>query len=418
MRFIHLSDLHLGWYPKKVEINPGKVKDAYRGLRRIINNITFENLGMAIDYAIDNGIKLILVAGDIFDDVDQSLIYSEKFAKYLEKAVENDIHVVMIAGNHDAYMPKLKRASTSLFTSRISKYIRYVDVFSPAHLERGMDLVIDIDELGVSIVPLPHIYIGDLSDWRSHVRRYVEDGYKAAKYGVKILLAHIQLERVRFSKMYRDYSEEAKVLPTLTVSDVRHDLFTYLALGHIHLMQRIASDHIYYSGSLNRLRFDEALDDKYFLDVSVDGDRVRVSPIKVNPINMRYVTVEYHKYPDVDDLVSHVLDEVDGCEDSLIKILFRVVDRDLKSFLSIQGKVRNRLIKNLFEMGVYAVKMERKVIESGDGGEKYEIGESAKMSLVDSLMKYIETRYRDLDEKERKQLYMKALEYLRREVKI
>ena len=417
MRFLHISDLHLGWYPKAININPHRVKDSYRGLRREINRITFKNLEYAIRYAEDNGIELILIAGDIFENVDQSLIYTRKLAEYLGEAVGNGINILMIAGNHDAYMPQLKRASLSVFSSKVSDRIRYVDVLSPEMLTRGEEMVINLDNAGLSIVPLPYFHIGGLGDgWRRLVRKYVEDAVQSSSYPIRVLLGHVQLERVRFTSMYRDSSEEAVMLPSLTLTDIRHDLFDYVALGHIHLMQSVGSEHVYYSGSLNRLRFDEALDEKYFLDVSISNNRPRVQPIKVDPIKMYYVKVEYHKYTDIESIENYILASVGDLEGSLVKIRFIIREVDYSSFTAIWDRLRTRIIKTLWDNGVLAAKLDKVILKTEVSSTTSTEISMERIDIKSYLKRYIEERFRDLDDKSRDRVFEKALEYLEKEV--
>ena len=412
MRFIHLSDLHLGYYPKGVKVNPGVVRDGLYGLRRLINNKTLENFGRAVEYAIDKDIKLFLLAGDIFEDVDSSLQYSKKLGKYLEELVRENIYIVAIAGNHDAKVKVMKRASLTLFSNRLSRYIRYVDVYSTSDLQSFRNgYTLDYKDLDVSIVPLPYIYPEE--GWRNLVRSYIERSVSNSKYRYKVLLAHVQVDRVRYSNMYSDRWEEMIPIDTLLLTDIRHDLFDYVALGHIHLMQKVVVDKVYYSGSLNRLRFDEALDDKYFLDVELDGS-VKVNPIKVDPIKMYYVKLNLDDYDSIDSIIDSIAGEVSNPRESLVKIKFVFINRD--RYKRLKDKVITKIPDYLFSSGIYGYKIEFKHLEpiylerSSVSGDTLNIKRELRVEAA--LKQYIDERFSDRDEAYRDRLYKLAIKYL------
>ena len=56
--------------------------------------------------------------------------------------------------------------------------------------------------------------------------------------------------------------------------------YDYCALGHYHKYLRIA-ENAYYSGSTERLGFDDAGQEKGFLDVELDTQKIRFVPLKI-----------------------------------------------------------------------------------------------------------------------------------------
>jgi len=98
------------------------------------------------------------------------------------------------------------------------------------------------------------------------------------------------------------------------------DRFDYAALGHIHLHQRIGDYPAYYSGSLNKLRFSEAEDDKYFLDVELDGGEPRVSRIPVEMLNMYFYRLELDRFSSPQEVVEHVLRGMESLEGAMVSL--------------------------------------------------------------------------------------------------
>ena len=409
MRLVHLSDLHLGYYPKSVDVNPKKVEGGHLGLRREITRRTFENLDRAIDYAVENDIHLVLIAGDIFEDVDSSLLYSKRFAEALEKLVKNKIYTVVVAGNHDAQVRRMKRASLAVFTRELSRYIRYVDVYSVNTLVKlsNMDgYTIEVDELDTSVVPLPYVYPGE--GWTRAVRRYLEVSASKARNEYKVLLAHVQVDRVRFSEMYSDYSEEMIGIENLTLTDIRPELFNYVALGHIHLMQMVGTDNVYYSGSLNRLRFDEALDEKYFLDVELDS-RLRVESKRVEPIKMYYLNIDLGDYDSVDSIIDKILGDAPDLDEALVKIRIYYEDKD--RYKKLGDAIRRSVKEHLFDSGVYGYRVEFRYTGEALALDTKEGVEASEIDYRAALRSYIDLKFPDKPVEYRKRLYEKALKY-------
>ena len=409
MRLVHLSDLHLGYYPKSVDVNPKKVEGGHLGLRREITRRTFENLDRAIDYAVENDIHLVLIAGDIFEDVDSSLLYSKRFAEALEKLVKNKIYTVVVAGNHDAQVRRMKRASLAVFTRELSRYIRYVDVYSVNTLVKlsNMDgYTIEVDELDTSVVPLPYVYPGE--GWTRAVRRYLEISASKARNKYKVLLAHVQVDRVRFSEMYSDYSEEMIGIENLTLTDIRPELFNYVALGHIHLMQMVGTDNVYYSGSLNRLRFDEALDEKYFLDVELDS-RLRVESKRVEPIKMYYLNIDLGDYDSVDSIIDKILGDAPDLDEALVKVRIYYEDKD--RYKKLGDAIRRSVKEHLFDSGVYGYRVEFRYTGEALALDTKESVEASEIDYRAALRSYIDLKFPDKPVEYRKRLYEKALKY-------
>lgn len=94
-KFIHAADLHLDsplvGLAKKSEEYAVRVDDASRR--------AFDNL---IALAIEEECRLIVIAGDVFDGQWRDYRTGMFFADRMRKLREAGIHVVMIAGNHDA----------------------------------------------------------------------------------------------------------------------------------------------------------------------------------------------------------------------------------------------------------------------------------------------------------------------------
>lgn len=84
MKFLHLSDFHLG-----------KVKEGVD-----ITNSISKALDKSIDVMKNNNINLVVVTGDMFNE-DATSEGKKVFKEYLEKLSSNNLQAIMIFGNHD-----------------------------------------------------------------------------------------------------------------------------------------------------------------------------------------------------------------------------------------------------------------------------------------------------------------------------
>ncbi len=105
-RFIHAADLHLDspliGLSKKSEDFAARVDDASRR--------AFDNL---IELAIDEEVRLVVIAGDVFDGQWRDYRTGQFFVERMRRLRGHGIRVVMILGNHDADNPFAGRLELS-----------------------------------------------------------------------------------------------------------------------------------------------------------------------------------------------------------------------------------------------------------------------------------------------------------------
>ncbi len=411
MRFLHMADLHLGFTHRGVEILPN-IQGGVEGLMRRINDVTLSNMDRALDYAVERGIDVILIAGDVFDDVRTSLIYQRRLAEFLERAVDNRINVYIVAGNHDVATREVSRSSLAIFTRRISDHIRYFDVYPDPERFYSEDFV-GIEHGDASIIPLPYVvpYKDQDTDWRKDTYQYLERQLRSAKGRYKILLGHVQVDRVRFTRLFGKVEVEAmdpgvKIIPEIYTRDLRLGEFDYAALGHIHVTQRIGEYPAYYSGSLNKLRFSEAGDEKVFLDVELTGGSPRVEKVPVDTMNMYIFRMELDEYSSPQEVVDNVVKGIDKLEGAMVSLHLSYWKPDLLEWID---EVRKELRDLLTEGGGWALKIRSRFM----GSKAVErSGETTIESIEEALKRYIEGLLGNRDEGFRRRVVEAALKYL------
>lgn len=240
MKFVHLSDLHLG---KRVHEYP-MLEDQRFILEQILGIVEQEQP------------QGVLLAGDIYDKSIPSVEAVELFDWFLVELVKRDTKVFVISGNHDS--PE-RLAFGGRLMERQGVWLApvYNGVISPIALE---------DEYGpVQVYLLPFVK-------PAHVRRFfpdreLESYTDAMAVCVEQLNLDTSLRNVLVTHQFvvgagRCDSEELHVGGSDGVDARVFEAFDYVALGHIHGPQSMGSNRIRYCGTPLAYSFSEAGQEK------------------------------------------------------------------------------------------------------------------------------------------------------------
>lgn len=236
MKFIHLSDLHLG---KRVN-EYSMLEDQEYILTTIIH---------IIDEEKPDG---ILIAGDIYDKSVPGAEAVQLFDDFLYRLSKRKLQVFIISGNHDS-------------PERLAFGGRLMDQ-SGVHLSPVYDGTVSCVDLedaygSVHVHMLPFLK-------PSHVRRfYPEEETGTYTQAIRTALAgspmdpdgrNVLLTHQFVTGAERSESEELSVGGADNVDASVFQDFDYVALGHIHRPQNAGSDHIRYCGTPLKYSFSEA----------------------------------------------------------------------------------------------------------------------------------------------------------------
>lgn len=262
MRFVHISDIHLGkllFQQNLLEIQAD-----------LLNQIT--------NYLVENEIDVLIMAGDIYDRSVPSNEAVEILNDFLSSLIlKYHKKVLMIAGNHDS--------ATRL--SFVSGLLKHEGLYIEAHLQKEMKpIVID----GVNFYLLPF--------FKPSYYRYLYGDENIISYQ-DAFKAYLERQNIDFNKpnvlithqfiagnkeVVRSESEAVLSVGGSEVIDASLvKQFDYVALGHIHAPQKISKDTIRYSGSLMRYSFDEVKQQKSIVDVTIVDKKVSFKLVELKP---------------------------------------------------------------------------------------------------------------------------------------
>jgi exonuclease SbcD len=281
MRFIHAADLHLDSPLSGLRERAGEQADKLVGATR-------RALEKLVDFAVDERVDLVVIAGDVFDGDWPDHGTGLFFVKMLARLNAAGIPVAMIRGNHDAASVISKRLTwpenVREFSSRSPDTWTLPEIGIAIHGQSFADRAIPHNLAAGYPEPVPGLFnIGVLHT--SATGRPGHDTYAPCE-----------------------------------LRDLVSKGYDYWALGHVHTREVLCEEpYVIFPGNLQGRHVNES-GAKGFTLVTVEGGRVRqVEPIPVDVVRWARVTVDVSSASALDEtcpLIGRALkaavDEADG----------------------------------------------------------------------------------------------------------
>ncbi|HMP54446.1 MAG TPA: exonuclease SbcCD subunit D, partial [Candidatus Melainabacteria bacterium] len=327
---IHVSDIHFGSGEGHGRIN------AKTGL-----NIRFEDfvhsLEKVVDYALENRADIFLFSGDAYKTANPQPIYQKMFARELNRLSRAGIATVLVVGNHDQILKSTQSHSLSVFQSLEVPGLTIIDQPSSSRINtvRGP----------VQLIGLPHITRNNLMTLEkyrelsagqidsvlvSHVDQLLQGFYQDLDPGIPtVVTAHMSVDRA-----VAGIEEELLVGYTLTFpTDIFvHPSVDYVALGHIHKYQVIREEKpaIVYAGSLDRVDFGEAKEDKGFVHVKLERGSTSFEFHSVDPRPFVMVDVDLREKTEPTRLLREAVSKkvIPGC---VLRVRYKIEQENIQS---------------------------------------------------------------------------------------
>ncbi len=227
----------------------------------------------------EEGVSVVLIAGDVFDTYLPPAEAEEVFFRAVKKFAGEGRAVVIVSGNHDdgvrlsASAPLAEEQGVYIFGGLPRKF--NVGGNRPVRaVESGENWLVIEDKNGekVYINALPYPNEARLKEDKTEesfpekMRRFIargEEGYRGDM--PKILLSHLFVAGGKTSESERDIDlGGARAVPVSVLPGEG-----YVALGHLHKKQKIGNAR--YSGSILQYSFDEANTEKSVFVLETSG---------------------------------------------------------------------------------------------------------------------------------------------------
>ncbi|HEQ79067.1 MAG TPA: exonuclease SbcCD subunit D, partial [Euryarchaeota archaeon] len=276
MRFLHVSDSHLG-YSAYNAIDE-------RGLNKREGDV-YRSFEWAVDKALKLGVDAVVHSGDLFDSIRPS---NRAITFALEQVIrlsDADIPFIVISGNHDT--PRMRKTGAVLRIFQHLKNVHPIYGISPSSVA-----VKDCLFTGTGFVP-------EEEGFMSAVKSMVPD----SKYRFNVAILHVGVSGLSVFKT-GEFNE--LVVPEGSIPKG----FDYVALGHYH-DQVEPVKNCWYAGSCERLSFSEANQQKGALLVNLDNGVVEAVPYHGRPMcifeidasgkNANEVMTQFEEMADVEE---------------------------------------------------------------------------------------------------------------------
>ena len=244
MRFIHLSDLHIG---KRVNGFP-MLEDQRYILEQILERTK------------ESSADAVIIAGDIYDKPVPSAEAVDLFDDFLVGLTKLGVMVFLISGNHDS-AERISYAGRLLRESQVYISPRFDGILHPVRIA---------DDYGtVNVYLIPYIHPSLVRNaWPEEKIGSYDDAMRVllkksgADPNARNLAVVHQFVTAGGQKPEETDSEEKHVGGLDNVDVSAFDAFDYVALGHLHGPQRIGRDTIRYAGSPLKYSFSEEKQNK------------------------------------------------------------------------------------------------------------------------------------------------------------
>lgn len=263
MKFIHLSDLHLG---KKLH-ESSLIEDQEYILNEILQ---------IIDEEKPDG---VILAGDIYDKSIPPVDAVELFDSFLVSLSKRNINTFVISGNHDS-PERVSCGGKLMEKSNVYMAPVYSGEVKPISFE---------DEYGkINVYLLPFVK-------PSHIRRFypdekIESYSDAMRVAVENMNVDSTVRNVLVTHQFvtgaeLSTSEDIAVGGTDNIDGTIFKDFDYVALGHIHRPQNVGSERIRYCGTPLKYSFSEVKQEKSVTAVQLDEKgSLKVETIPLEPL--------------------------------------------------------------------------------------------------------------------------------------
>lgn len=350
MKFIHLSDLHLGRYLGDFDL----IDDQRYMLDQIIEIIR------------QKSVDAVLIAGDVYDKSVPSEAAMNLLDYFLRKLAENKVKTYMISGNHDSD-DRLNYGS-NLFQVN--------DIYISSVFDGTLHRYSLTDEYGsVNVYLLPFVKA-------SQVRHFFEnDKIETYEDAVRVIIDHTDIDVNERNVIVAHQfvagigqnpdmggSEGMAVQNVGLVESIGYstfDKFDYVALGHIHSPQSIGRKEVRYAGSMLKYSLKEAHNNKSVPIVTMgEKNQIDIELVPLKPkrdvIHIQGKLKEILKSPESaenymyitltdEELVNNVMNIVQDVYPYTIKIDYdnshtRAIEQD-----SISGLIENKSFTDIIK---------------------------------------------------------------------
>lgn len=269
IKLLHFADAHIDMARSgRLDVQSGlplRVMDFLKALDTIV------------DTAIQEKVDLVLFCGDAYRDRTPAPTFQREWGKRMKRLSAAEIPTVLVVGNHDL-SPAAGRAHALQEYETLQ--VPFIRVLNQPMLLGPQELF----GLPLQVIGLPWLTRSRLQENLQGInegQEGIEPGKQMAALMEKlmeslnpnlptVLAAHASVQGALYGNERSVMLGSDVILPLSSVRDPRLD---YAALGHIHKAQNLnrgSHPPVVYPGSIERVDFGEAEDEKFFVVAKVE----------------------------------------------------------------------------------------------------------------------------------------------------
>jgi exonuclease SbcD len=378
---------------------PGVDRRHYLGMStRLLDFLTA--FDWVVEFALTEGVDLVLFAGDAYKSRDPSQTHQREFARRVARLAEHGVTVFLLVGNHDLPNAPGRATALDIFSTLRVADTHVGDVLATHQVKTRSG--------PLQIVALPWIRRGALLSREEHrgksigelvryveeelTRRLIEQAEALDPEVPAVLVGHVTVAGAITS------SEQSMMIgrdPVLQHSVVANCAFDYVALGHIHRHQQLGTaPPVVYAGSLQRVDFSEEKDTKGFCLVDLDAQQPRGARASWQfiPVPVRaFITIDVEIPYGEADPVGFVLRQATqhNLEEAVVRLRVRVPE-------ALTPGLNERAIRAGLGKAYFVAPLVREVLRE----QRSRLGTKAHGLTLSEALKYYLDQQSDLSEEE------------------
>jgi exonuclease SbcD len=322
-KILHFADAHIDM------ANYGR-HDPETGLpMRVLDFL--KSLDTIVETAIQEKVDMVLFAGDAYKDRNPAPTFQREWDQRIMRLSRAGILTLLLVGNHDM-SPSLGRAhAIEEFSS--------LDVPNVIVVDRPLFLTPDdLNGIPLQVIAIPWITRSGMlahldlkisdptqvyAELEERLNDIIQDWLEAADPEIPTMLtAHASVQGAVYG------GERTVMLGgdlVLSGSLVKNTALDYVALGHIHKSQNLnegAHPPVVYPGSIERVDFGEAKDDKFFVIAEVSKGQTQVDwrqLTEVRPFFDHYLKLESDQ--EILQQLREVLPSPEEMKDGILRLI-------------------------------------------------------------------------------------------------
>ena len=354
MRLLHFADAHIDM------ANYGR-HDAETGLPlRVLDFL--KSLDTIVDTAIAERVDMVIFAGDAYKDRSPAPTFQREWGRRIIRLSQARIPTLLLVGNHDLSPAAGRAHAIHEFDTLQVPYVRVLpkpELLGPKQLWGLPVQVVAIPWISRSgLMAAMDTGAADQTEVFAHIEERItqivgdllEEAEKTNPDLPTILTAHASVQGATFGSERMVMLGSDLVLPTSLVRDQRLD---YVALGHIHKPQDVnkgGHPPVIYPGSIERIDFGEAADDRFFIIADVARHHTDVQWVRLEGARRfidRHVVLQADQ-----DVMGTLLDALPGAAELDGAIIKLTVEYPRECDALIDEAALRRLAAKAFEFHI------------------------------------------------------------------